>query len=252
MWIKFRNCDGILRLPVTAGYHMKTKGHYCKICGEYKANEKFTGKGHANHICRICASLPADKKAEMETLHRIRNLPFRLSDEQRKWLKNLTKDDRHAVRELAQEEYTLRFCCDVTMEMGEEDLAALDAEIQEEIDFQRHLTPEIFAKINPKDKLLDFEIFKAANAGDAVAIEHVMEYHHNELWGYMPPEPDEIDIQVQENLLRAFREAIEIYEIHPDDTYYCYNEILDIAHRILDAEDAIMMMLGESPHHMYS
>ena len=23
------------------------KGHYCKICGEYKANEKFSGKGHA-------------------------------------------------------------------------------------------------------------------------------------------------------------------------------------------------------------
>ena len=24
---------------------MKKHGHYCKICGEYKANEKFTGKG---------------------------------------------------------------------------------------------------------------------------------------------------------------------------------------------------------------
>ena len=27
-------------------------GHYCKICGEYKANEKFSGKGHAAHICK--------------------------------------------------------------------------------------------------------------------------------------------------------------------------------------------------------
>jgi len=26
---------------------MKKHGHYCKICGEYKANEKFSGKGHA-------------------------------------------------------------------------------------------------------------------------------------------------------------------------------------------------------------
>ena len=26
-------------------------GHYCKICGEYKANEKFSGKGHVAHIC---------------------------------------------------------------------------------------------------------------------------------------------------------------------------------------------------------
>ncbi len=25
---------------------MKKHGHYCKVCGEYKANEKFSGKGH--------------------------------------------------------------------------------------------------------------------------------------------------------------------------------------------------------------
>ena len=28
---------------------MKKHGHCCKICGEYKANEKFSGKGHAAH-----------------------------------------------------------------------------------------------------------------------------------------------------------------------------------------------------------
>lgn len=220
---------------------MKKQGHYCKICGEYKANEKFTGKGHASHICRACASLPAGKKAEAETLTRIRNLPFHLSEAQRKWLKNRTKDDRPAVRELAQEEYDLRFRCDIDMNLDEDALAALDAEMQEEIEFQRHLTPEIFATINPNGKLLDFEIFKAANTGDAAAIEKVLEYHHNELWGYMSPEPDEIDMQVQADLLRAFRQAIRMYKICPDDTYYCYDEILDMAHRILDAEDAAEM-----------
>ena len=35
---------------------MKKHGHYCKVCGEYKANEKFSGKGHAAHICKICAA----------------------------------------------------------------------------------------------------------------------------------------------------------------------------------------------------
>lgn len=34
----------------------KQQGHYCRICGEYKANEKFSGKGHARHICKICMS----------------------------------------------------------------------------------------------------------------------------------------------------------------------------------------------------
>lgn len=32
----------------------KHKGHYCKICGEYKSNESFSGKGHAKHICKKC------------------------------------------------------------------------------------------------------------------------------------------------------------------------------------------------------
>ena len=30
----------------------KHKGHYCKICDEYKSNESFSGKGHAQHICK--------------------------------------------------------------------------------------------------------------------------------------------------------------------------------------------------------
>lgn len=32
----------------------RKQGHYCRICGEYKANEKFSGKGHAQHICKSC------------------------------------------------------------------------------------------------------------------------------------------------------------------------------------------------------
>lgn len=55
---------------------MKKHGHYCKVCGEYKANEKFSGKGHASHICKSCASLPAEKQAELMTLNRLLNLPW--------------------------------------------------------------------------------------------------------------------------------------------------------------------------------
>ena len=43
---------------------MKKRGHYCKVCGEYKANEKFSGKGHAAHICKTCAALPPEKQAD--------------------------------------------------------------------------------------------------------------------------------------------------------------------------------------------
>ncbi|OLN27401.1 hypothetical protein DSOL_4583 [Desulfosporosinus metallidurans] len=30
-------------------------GHYCRICGRTRANERFSGKGHASHICKDCA-----------------------------------------------------------------------------------------------------------------------------------------------------------------------------------------------------
>ena len=88
---------------------MKKHGHYCKVCGEYKANEKFSGKGHAAHICKSCASLPAEKQAELMTLNRLLNLPWGLSKEQLSWLKNRLKDRRPDVRALAQEQYEMRF-----------------------------------------------------------------------------------------------------------------------------------------------
>lgn len=36
--------------------------HYCKICQTYKANEKFSRKGHAAHICKACKGKPLPKK----------------------------------------------------------------------------------------------------------------------------------------------------------------------------------------------
>lgn len=53
----------------------KRQGHYCKICGEIKANEKFSGKGHAKHICKSCQSLPADKRSDMTHSPDIDELP---------------------------------------------------------------------------------------------------------------------------------------------------------------------------------
>ena len=47
----------------------KRQGHYCKICGEHKANEKFSGKGHAAHICKSCASLPIERKNELQRIN---------------------------------------------------------------------------------------------------------------------------------------------------------------------------------------
>ena len=49
----------------------KRQGHYCKICGEIKANEKFSGKGHTKHICKKCQSLPKEVRADMQRNNKI-------------------------------------------------------------------------------------------------------------------------------------------------------------------------------------
>lgn len=36
-------------------------GHYCRICGRTRANEKFSGKGHKNHICKDCTCKSGSK-----------------------------------------------------------------------------------------------------------------------------------------------------------------------------------------------
>ena len=88
---------------------MKKQGHYCRICGEYKANEKFSGKGHAQHICKQCAKLPVEKRNEIRTVNRLMNLPFWLSKEQRSWLEKMRKDEREDVRSAAEWAWESRF-----------------------------------------------------------------------------------------------------------------------------------------------
>ncbi|MDQ0253330.1 putative HTH domain antitoxin [Evansella vedderi] len=36
------------------GKKKKRRGHYCYYCDRYRANEKFSGKGHQDHICKDC------------------------------------------------------------------------------------------------------------------------------------------------------------------------------------------------------
>ena len=88
---------------------MKPHGHYCKICGEYKANEKFSGKGHAAHICKKCQSLSAEERSKEATLTRLMNLPFRLSKTQIEWLKGLRHDKRPEISEAAKAVFAERF-----------------------------------------------------------------------------------------------------------------------------------------------
>ena len=43
-------------------------GHYCRICERTRANEKFTGKGHKNHICKECTNKAKSKLNESKKI----------------------------------------------------------------------------------------------------------------------------------------------------------------------------------------
>lgn len=87
----------------------KKHGHYCKVCGEYKSNESFSGSGHAAHICKKCAALPAAQRSEKMILTKLWNLPWQLSTQQREWLRDLQNDSRPEVASAAKELYADRF-----------------------------------------------------------------------------------------------------------------------------------------------
>ena len=85
-------------------------GHYCKICGEYKANEKFSGKGHAAHICKACSRLSAAEKAAAMDMNRLMSSPMRrLSDSEKKWLQAKMHDKCPEVADTAKEVYNVCF-----------------------------------------------------------------------------------------------------------------------------------------------
>lgn len=41
-------------------------GHYCRMCGRARPNEKFSGKGHRIHVCKDCSRLPKDERRRRE------------------------------------------------------------------------------------------------------------------------------------------------------------------------------------------
>jgi hypothetical protein len=75
----------------------KRQGHYCKVCGERKANEKFSGKGHANHICKACSALPVARRNELQRINRIFGIGmnFYIPKDKLRLLKKYASDRRY-------------------------------------------------------------------------------------------------------------------------------------------------------------
>lgn len=88
----------------------RPQGHYCKICGERKSSESFSGKDHVAHIRKACSRLSPQQQAEQMTLSRLAEMSMRyLSNTEGQMAEEPNSDQRPAVRNLAHEVYAARF-----------------------------------------------------------------------------------------------------------------------------------------------
>ena len=82
---------------------MKKRGNYCRICGNRRPNEAFSGKGNRIHVCKKCACLPKEKREEIECKDEIFNYlrQSHISDKNVSRLRKLSKSPNEQIAELS-------------------------------------------------------------------------------------------------------------------------------------------------------
>ena len=78
-------------------------GHYCRICGRQRPNEKFSGKGHNIHVCKDCIQLPKEKRQFIEERNEIEGFlsQSNISDKNLDRLKRLTASPNSEIARMA-------------------------------------------------------------------------------------------------------------------------------------------------------
>ena len=78
-------------------------GHYCRICGRTRTNEKFSGKGHRVQVCKDCARLAKEHREAVEQEQEIFGYlkQSHISDENLRRLRTLASSGQTRIAELA-------------------------------------------------------------------------------------------------------------------------------------------------------
>lgn len=124
----------------------KNQGHYCHICGEYLPNEKFSGKRHAQHVCKVCLSLPQDVQADMERCNEIEKIisKYPMSRQDRELLERYAllyqdKDSGKYAQEILEMKNEIPDSCEVdslleSFETGDMAFSELEDDIRYEVE----------------------------------------------------------------------------------------------------------------------
>jgi hypothetical protein len=84
---------------------VRRNGRFCWCCGRMRPNERFSGKGHARHLCRECSKLGRE---ELEYRQRVRDIDRLLTwdgmvrRKNRKAFARFLRDANPRVREYAE------------------------------------------------------------------------------------------------------------------------------------------------------
>ena len=81
-------------------------GHYCWSCDRMRANERFSGRGHARHLCKECARLGKDELAYRQAIRNLERLVTWegiISRKTRKQFHKYLEHENERVRNYAQE-----------------------------------------------------------------------------------------------------------------------------------------------------
>ncbi len=62
------------KTPMSQQRRKQRRGHYCWSCGRTRANEKFSGRGHVEHLCKDCARLGKEELAYRQTVRDLEQL----------------------------------------------------------------------------------------------------------------------------------------------------------------------------------
>lgn len=85
----------------------RQNGHYCWACDRWRANEKFSGQGHARHLCKDCARLGKEELAYRQAIRNLERLatwegiiPRKRRGQFRKYLAHADERVRARAREM--------------------------------------------------------------------------------------------------------------------------------------------------------
>ena len=84
----------------------KQSGHFCWCCGRHRPNERFSGRGHRNHLCKDCSKLGKEElefRQHVRDIDRLVDWDGRIRRRQRRTFERYLSHPNERVRAYAQE-----------------------------------------------------------------------------------------------------------------------------------------------------